>query len=383
MYLRGAMNLDAASRELRNNFDVLRLAAAAMVLVSHSFVVVGAHEPHVGHFPLGTLGVEIFFAISGFLVAKSWFGQPRVRAFAVKRGLRILPALTVTVVACAFVLGPVVSEVSSRDYFASSATYTYSVDNDAATATGGVIRDVSHSLPGVFAGNPDTSVNRSLWTLPIEVQAYMAIALLGLAGLLSIGLPALAAGLFALSVAPSGVADLPIVGWPLDWVRGADGENAHLLAVFALSALMYRYRARIALRVDLAAIAAIAAVASLGTPLERAALVICIPYLALFVAYRSWAGLRALAARGDVSYGLYLLAFPVQQTIVHLWGGSLPSPGVVVAIALPVTYLLAFASWHLVEKRALRLKGALAGRRAPRAVPARATPEPEPAAVQA
>jgi peptidoglycan/LPS O-acetylase OafA/YrhL len=377
------MNLDAASRELRNNFDVLRLVAAAMVLVSHSFVVVGAHEPHVGHFPLGTLGVEIFFAISGFLVAKSWFAQPRLRAFAVKRGLRILPALTVTVVLSAFVLGPVVSEVSGHGYFASSSTYTYSVDDVAATATGGVVRDVSHSLPGVFTDNPDTSVNRSLWTLPIEVQAYMALALLGLAGLLTFGLPAVAAGLFALSVAPHGIADLPVIGWPLDWIRGADGENAHLLALFAFSALLYRYRTRVSLRADLAAVAAIVALAAIAiaTPLERAALVVCIPYLALFAAYRSWNGLRALTAHADVSYGLYLLAFPVQQTIVHLWGGSLPSPGVVVALALPITYLLALASWHLVEKRALRLKGVLAGRR-PRTAPARATPEREPAAVQ-
>jgi peptidoglycan/LPS O-acetylase OafA/YrhL len=376
------MKLDAASRELRNNFDVLRLVAAAMVLVSHSFVVVGAHEPHVGHFPLGTLGVEIFFAISGFLVAKSWFSQPRLRAFAVKRGLRILPALIVTVLACAFVLGPAVTDLSSHAYLGSSATYTYEVDNVVATATGSVIRDVSHALPGVFADNPDHSVNRSLWTLPIEVQAYMAIALLGLAGLLTIGLPALAVGLFALSVAPHGIADLPVVGWPLNWVRGADGENAHLLAIFAMSALMYRHRARIALRVDLAVVAAIAAVALLGTPLERPALVLCIPYLALFAAYRSWGGLRALASRGDVSYGLYLLAFPVQQTIVHAWDGSLPAPGVVIAIALPITYVLAFASWHLVEKRALRLKGALAGRRPARAAAA-SEPAAAPAAIQA
>jgi peptidoglycan/LPS O-acetylase OafA/YrhL len=360
------MNLDAASRDMRNNFDVLRLGAAVMVLVSHSFVVAGAAEPHVGHFPLGTLGVEIFFAISGFLVAKSWFGQPRLRAFAVKRGLRILPALTVTVVACAFVLGPAVTDESTRGYFATTATYAYPIDNVATTATGGAVRDVNHTLPGVFGASPDTSVNRSLWTLPIEVQAYMAIALLGLAGLLAAGLPALAAGFFALSVAPGSIGDLPVIGWPLEFVRGADGENAHLLAVFALSALMYRYRTRISLRADLAAIAAIAAVASLGTPVERPVLVLSIPYLALFFAYRSWGGLRALTNHADVSYGLYLLAFPVQQTIVHIGGASLPAPGVVVAIALPITYLLALCSWHLVEKRALRLKGALAGRREPR-----------------
>lgn len=369
------MNLDTASRDLRNNFDVLRLAAAAVVLISHSFIVVGHHEPHVGHFPLGTLGVEIFFAISGFLVAKSWLGQPRLRAFAVKRGLRILPALAVTVLLAALVLGPAVTSESAREYVTSSATYTYAIDNVATTATGGAVRDVSHSLPGVFASHPDTSVNRSLWTLPIEVQAYMAIALLGLAGLLSLGLPALTLGLFALSVAGN-VRDLPLVGWPLHFIQGADGENAHLITIFCVSALFYRYRARLALRAPFAAVAAIAAVGLIGTPLERPALVLCLPYLALFFAYRSWSGLRRVTAHADVSYGLYLFAFPVQQTIVHAWGADRPAPAVVALIAFPITYLLALASWHGVEKRALRLKGALVGRRA---APRRAAVEAEPA----
>lgn len=371
------MSLDAASRELRNNFDVLRLAAAALVLVSHSFIVVGAHEPHVGHFPLGTLGVEIFFAISGFLVAKSWFAGPRLRGFVVKRGLRILPALAVTVLVCAFVLGPLVTDEPAREYLGASATYVYPVDNVVATATAGTVRDVSHDLPGVFAASPDTSVNRSLWTLPIEVQAYMAIALLGITGLIAGALPLLVVGFFALSIAPSGILDAPGIGSALEFVRGADGEAAHLLAVFSLSALLYRHRARISLRTDLAAVAGIALIASLGTPVERWVLLVAIPYLSLYFAYRSWPGLRRLTAHADVSYGLYLLAFPVQQTIVYLWGASLPAPGVVAVIAFPITYLLALGSWHGVEKRALRLKGALAGPRAPRAA-ARPSPEPEP-----
>jgi len=268
------------------------------------------------------------------------------------------------------VLGPAVTDQSTHAYFTSSATYAYPVDNVATTATGGAVRDVNLSLPGVFKSAPDTAVNRSLWTLPIEVQAYMAIAILGLVGLLSAGLPVLAAGLFALSVAPSSVGDLPAIGWVLHFIQGADGENAHLLTVFAVSALMYRYRTRIPLRADLAALAAAASVASLGTPVERGVLVLGIPYLALFFAYCSWGGLRKLTEHADVSYGLYLLAFPVQQGIVRAWGDSLPAPGVVVAIALPITYLLALCSWHLVEKRALRLKGALVGRQQ---VPAAAT----------
>lgn len=375
------MRLEAAANERRNNFDVLRLAAATLVLVSHSFVVVGAAEPHVGHWPLGTFGVEIFFAISGFLVAKSWFAQPRLRAFAVKRGLRIVPALAVTVFALAFVVGPAVSELSVGDYFRSSATYAYPVDNLAATASGDAVRDVAHDLPGVFASAPDGSPDKSLWTLPIEVRAYLVLALLGALGIIVGGLPLMLLGFFALSIAPESITSTAGIGTALEFLRGADGEAAHLTAIFAFSALMYRYRARIALRADVAALAAVALVASLGTPAERPVLLVAIPYLSLFLAYRSWGGLRRLTAHGDVSYGLYLFAFPVQQLIVHVWGDSLPAPLLVALIAFPITYLLALCSWHGVEKRALRLKVALAG---PRPAPAaRLAPvEPEPAAAR-
>jgi peptidoglycan/LPS O-acetylase OafA/YrhL len=378
------MNLDPASRELKNNFDVLRLAAATLVLISHSFVVVGVGEPYVGHFPLGTLGVEIFFAISGFLVAKSWFAQPRLRAFAVKRGLRILPALAVLTVGLALVLGPAVTHGSIGSYFHSSATYGYPVDNVAATASGGTVRSVSLHLPGVFASNPDTSVDKSLWTLPIEVRAYIALAIVGAIGLLTGGLPLLAIGFFALSVAPDSIITTPVIGSGLNFLRGSGGEAAHLLAIFFFAGLLYRHRARISLRTDLAVVALAALVASIGTPLERPVLVVAIPYLSLFLAYRSWGGFRTVARYGDVSYGLYLLAFPVQQLIVREWGGSsLPAPMVVAAIAFPVTYALAFASWHGVEKRALRLKGALAGPRARRPKVAEAAPSPTAAAAPA
>jgi peptidoglycan/LPS O-acetylase OafA/YrhL len=371
------MNLAACSTERANNFDVLRLAAASLVLVSHSFVVVGAYEPHVGRWPLGTLGVEIFFAISGFLVAKSWLSQPHLRAFAIKRGLRIMPALIVTVLACALLLGPIVSTESPGAYFSDLDTPAYVVDNVVATASGGALRDVALDLPGDFTSNPHHAVNLSLWTLPIEVRAYMLIAVLGLLGLLIAGLPLMAAGFFVLSLAGAGVADVPVIGSGLEFLRGNDGETAHLVAVFAVAALAYVWRARITLRADLAALALVLLVATLGTPVERFVLLFAVPYLALFLAYRSPARARVLTRHGDVSYGLYLLAFPVQQTIVHAWGGSLPAPATVALIGFPITYLLALASWHGVERPTLRLKGALA---APRTARARAQPpEPKPA----
>ena len=65
--------------------------------------------------------------------------------------------------------------------------------------------------------------------------------------------------------------------------------------------------------------------------------------------------LRRAGRFGDVSYGLYIYAFPVQQTMIWLYKDKLPW-GVVLALTVMSTFALAFASWHLVEKRALRLK---------------------------
>jgi len=352
--------LDAFAGGRENNFDVLRLLGASLVLVSHAFVVSGAAEPTIGRWPLGTFGVEIFFAISGFLIAMSWLSRPNLRGFAVRRGLRILPALAVAVVASALLLGPAITTLSPSAYLTNPETPGYIADNLLSIASGGFAHGIALDLPGVFQSQPDHAVNLSLWTLPIEVRAYGILALLGVVGLLRGTFALTAVAFFALSVAPSGVVDLPLVGAPLDFLRGADGLAAHLTAMFFVSAAFYRYRARVPLRLDFALLALAAAVLSLGTPLERPVLLIAVPYLVLSAAYLSWGGLRRLTWPGDVSYGIYLAAFPVQQTIVELWGGDRPGPLTIAFIAFPVSYLLALASWHGVEKRALGLKHRLA-----------------------
>jgi peptidoglycan/LPS O-acetylase OafA/YrhL len=370
------MRLGACSESRENNFDVLRLGAAVLVLASHSFVVTGMAEPRVGRWPLGTLGVEIFFAISGFLIAKSWLRGQGLRPFAFRRALRILPALVLAVVACAFVLGPLTTDLSRAAYLHDPAMPGYVADNLLAVGTGGVAHHIALDLPGVFSSNPSESVNVSLWTLPVETKAYALLALLGIARLFDLGLFVGVVGLFLLSISPASIADVPVLGAPLDFMRGAEGLAAHLLAIFFVSALFYRYRARIPMRADLGLIALLALVVSIGTPLERLVLVLAVPYLVLSVAYRSSSALRQVTRPGDLSYGIYLLAFPVQQTIVHLWGDGRPAPVTLLLIALPITYLLALLSWHGVEKRALGLKSRLAaGRREARPVPMRCEEE--------
>ncbi|MGJ7519669.1 acyltransferase family protein [Variovorax sp. LT1P1] len=83
----------------QNNFDGLRLIASLMVLVSHQFVLSGRSEPlAIGRFTYGTLGVLVFFSLSGYLIAGSWLRDPHLFSFTKKRLLRIWPALAVCVV---------------------------------------------------------------------------------------------------------------------------------------------------------------------------------------------------------------------------------------------------------------------------------------------
>ncbi len=56
---------------------------------------------------------------------------------------------------------------------------------------------------------------------------------------------------------------------------------------------------------------------------------------------------------GDFSYGTYLYAFPIQQTLMHYHAFSTMQ---LMMLSIPLTYIVGLASWHLVEKRAQRFQ---------------------------
>jgi peptidoglycan/LPS O-acetylase OafA/YrhL len=162
-----------------NNFGLIRLVAASLVVFGHSFDLVRRPEPLAPTLELtwGTIGVLIFFSMSGFLVARSWATGPRLVEFATKRALRLLPALFVSSLVCAVVLGPLVTTEPLRSYLDDPATKTYVLDNS--------LLQTVYALPNVFGNLPfPGTVNGSLWTLPIEAKAYAFVAVVGLLGLL-------------------------------------------------------------------------------------------------------------------------------------------------------------------------------------------------------
>lgn len=321
-----------------NNFDALRLFAAWAVLASHSFALVGREEPlHQFGSTLGDVGVLVFFAVSGLLIRRSWEHDPSPRDFWVKRALRLLPALTTVAVVTAFVLGPIVTTRSLSSYFSSWETWMYPVRVT-------LLHTFGAPLPGVFEDNLYPGVNGPLWSLPVEVFAYVCLFLLGVTGLLA--RPWLVTTLAGLSLL-----------WATWWVpHTSEAMGAiYVMSAFALGAAAYTWRDRIVLAWPVA-LALVPACIAAGLGPEPVRVLVWTPaavYLSYWFAYAVPPVAQVLVRWGDASYGVYIWAFPVQQTLVQ-WG--VHDPWLMMAIATPVVWLLALASWRLIERPALRHK---------------------------
>jgi peptidoglycan/LPS O-acetylase OafA/YrhL/predicted O-methyltransferase YrrM len=359
-----------------NNFDLLRLAAAVFVVFDHSFALLKPPVPfpRIEGMTWGFVGVLIFSSISGFLVSRSWSRNPHVIPFAIKRALRIMPALVVVLLASALILGPLVTVDPGRTYFDDPGTKAYVVNN--------TMMQSDYDLPGVFANNSyPFAVNGSLWTLPLEVKAYVFVALIGALGLLTrfrialVGVAALAllTCIDALRSSIPGanhfVASLVNIQASPELVYQAKLGTytvwADMFAAFVIAATLFSMRRWVPMRweVVVLAIAAFGVAVFMGGPAPLIVAVALGPYIVLYLAYRTITFVRLPDRFGDYSYGIYIYAFPAQQAISFLLR---PTSGwLMFAISMPITSVLAVLSWHWIERPALNIKSRLAGAEPP------------------
>ncbi len=336
-----AVDVDLVRRT--NNFDALRLLAALGVVVGHGHILVGAPGPVPSVLGLAShyFGVSVFFAISGWLITGSWERSRSVPLYVVSRALRILPLLWLVVLVSVLVLGPVMTTLPLGRYLASGQTWRYLVNLVLLPADG---------LPGVFDAVPYAGVvNGSVWTLRAEVICYGVVLALGLSrrrALQTVGFAAFA----LVAVVLVEIGDVRVVGSSLS---GAGTTWVY----FAVAALMRLHLPRRWLRLDVAAgvVVAWAAVGAVGGgPASGRFSWVALPYVVLAVGLASWPGVRRAARFGDLSYGMYLWAFPVQQVLVSSFG---PMPFVVDVLAVAaVCAALSYGTWHLLENPAIHLR---------------------------
>ena len=344
----------------RNNFDFLRFFFASLVIFSHSYMLIAPHgnadEPGARLTQLrwcsGSLSVACFFAISGFLITESWLRAPRLRDYVKKRALRIYPGWIVALLFGLLVIAPLLRPDHGLALGRPALRF---LDQLWLHRLGG-----DQGLPGVG------SINESTWTIPFEILCYFLVAAFGLLGLFR--RPAVVLLLtFALLVC---------VQWPPQTILMAYGPTfprlhvpylgdlkyLPLLSVYFLSGvLFFLYRERVPHSPWLFG-ASLALVALALGHLPLAPLLFAVfptfgLYALFYLAFLPLGRLHAWAKRGDLSYGVYLYAFPLQRLLIsEQFRGYHLSPLTLFVSAWVLSCGAAALSWRFVERPALRHK---------------------------
>jgi peptidoglycan/LPS O-acetylase OafA/YrhL len=328
----------------QNNFTLIRIVFAWLVLYGHSYAiqkVAGIRDPlnHLfqGSVWVGELAVNGFFAISGFLVAASiinrgWFD------YLVSRMLRIYPALIVCVLSSVFILSPLLTNTDVIEYFTNFKTYTY-LRNTLAFIP------MQWTLPGVFEENARGAINGSLWTLTVEVRCYLLLAIVGFFGILR---HKVIANFFLLSLLLFGYSyfpEMPLLGHNSKWSRPS--------LYFLIGVFFYINRSSVLLDGKLALFALAIAVSSFGKEWFHYVFPLSFVYLIFYAAYAT-KYIPVDEKIGDLSYGIYIYAWPIQQVIAHSTPNGNPYLNTVLSSI--VVIILAYFSWHKIEKPILNRK---------------------------
>lgn len=324
-----------------NQLNFLRFFAAFLVFFGHGYVLLGlAPTTVLSH----SLGVYIFFAISGYLISISWDKDPSLFRFFIRRSTRIFPALIVCILLSVLLLGPILTTLSINNYFSHTATLIY-VKN--------IFLHISYYLPGVFEHNPaPNAVNGSLWSLPVEFIMYILVAIIG--SIISksyikyIVLFLFIVFLFITKFWALKTQDVIIF-------YGMDLKTIIYTGVyFWAGAFLYHFNFKKYFSFETFVISFLLLIFLFQWGNIYSWLTyFLIPFVVLSFGF-STSNYLNIFNKADYSYGLYIYAFPVQQTMVYLYPKL--SISFHLTIGFIITIVLASLSWHFIEKPILRFK---------------------------
>lgn len=317
----------------QNNFNIIRLFAALLVLIYHANVFFHHKLPH--GVILGQIAVGTFFMISGYLITGSFFRQKTLDKYIKARIFRIFPALIAVNFLVAFALGPIISNVSISDYFLSPTPYTYFIGTSLLYLGG------HGTLVGV-----NKSPNGSLWTLLFEFIAYLGTAFLGKFKLLKT--PIILGGIILLYI-------ISQVNIPL-FKTMTPKTFTILFIAYGFGTIVYLHQNMIIKFIR---------TSSLSLPIAVISLIIVtlfivyfdqyflymIPFLTVLIFYLAFTDkirLYNFGKNADWSYGVYIYAWPITLTLhqfsprMNVWIADL--------IIIIISIFFAHLSYKFIEK---------------------------------
>lgn len=339
----------SAAGNRNNNFNVLRLILATLVIFSHSPELIDGNRNRelltriFGTLSFGEVAVNGFFLLSGFLIVQSWQRKPNFPDYLKKRVLRIYPAFIVASLVSAFIVGPLGS--NAAQYFSEFNYVAF-------------VRDMlllkMPSVPPVFEGQPHALVNGAMWTIEYEFRCYLLVALFGFCGLIgrrSLWL-ALSGVVLLLSLAPELTSKLVFTG--SNHLFANQIELFRLLAFFCSGGCFYLFRDRVRYKTGwLIAAAIVVCLCMFKEKTAQLGLATCGAYLLFWFAHAQIKFLERFRTAPDISYGVYLYGWPIQKLLV--WYIPSISPWLLFVLSCGFSAICGLISWNMVEHPFLKL----------------------------
>lgn len=322
-----------------NNFNLLRFLFASLVIVSHTPEIQDGSREHeiltniFGTISFGELAVDSFFILSGYLILKSWIDRPQILTFLSSRILRIYPGFIAACLICALIVGP---QYSTSHYWDEFHWQQFTL---------GLAKLNLAGIPAVFPDQPYPQLNGSLWSIPFEFKCYLLVLLFGIAKLFTKKWTWLL--VFFICVTAhianrSGLANLPF------------DRYFRCIMAFSAGGIFFLYREKFPWNWKIACLFLIPLfICMFFLPLAEPA--ICTFWAYLIIHYANHGKLfRRFNSFPDVSYGIYLYAWPINKIIFWYY----PQLNVYLAMGLVFFCSIVFgaASWYTVEKPFMKMK---------------------------
>lgn len=336
-----------------NNFNIIRFIATIMVIAGHMGVLVGGYVPTFLNQGLHGCGVKILFTISGYLIISSWNADPNLLRYIIKRFFRIVPPLAVCILISVFIIGPIFTTVSLKDYFSSPITWDYLRN---------IIFDIKYNLPAVFTNNPyPDAVNGSLWTLPIEVLLYCLVPVVLIAINKCFKHKDIVKFILAILVCTLYVVQqrfYPDWGIKIAWVNIS--STALMLICYYTMGLVFtipKVKSLLSLPLAILLVMLFSCFDFRGLVKETILLAL-LPYFVFSMAFSRIGFSFFQSSKVEITYSLYLYAFVIEQAIIKItivdWQLEL-NQNLLFVFSLLFTIIAATLSSFLVERPTQKL----------------------------
>ncbi|MFV5698711.1 acyltransferase family protein [Flavobacterium sp. ZT3R17] len=325
-----------------NNLDLARIILACLVIVGHSEAINGSGiywiDPIEHFFKFtysGAFAVKLFFFISGLVVTNSYLSKKSAIYFVISRIFRIIPALLFVLLVTVFIFGLALTKFEVLDYLSKLDYLIYIRRN--------LVFYSYYLLPGVFNENlyPNI-VNGSFWSLRYEVACYIVLLILFIIlgkrnkyYIIIIIIPIVL--IFIDTLLPT--------RFLLSFID--NNPEKYLLPIsFAYGAFLAVLSDKVMIGIYTVIFSILAFIAFKNTSFADFVFLFASCNILVYLSSRSF--VLKLKPKYDISYGIYLWGFLIQQTIVHYLGHIYIGFHCVIAIIISV--LLALLTFVFIEK---------------------------------